>query len=123
MSKKSPLAAMEALKGISQKTQAPATKNTKKPAVKKNPGAVAGQAAADSARKKASSKKSKVIGFRTAKKDLDIIEDLAIKLKRHGLQYSEANAIRLALRLFKASDAQIEAIAQEIKDEDGRRKG
>ena len=112
MSKKS-LKALESLKAIEKVTSEPE---------KHKEVTVAGMEAAPTALKQDKAKKTKQVGMRLGGVDLEIVETLAIKLKQHGLQYSEANAVRLALRLCKASEADIRKVAEQIKEEDGRKR-
>lgn len=139
MAAKKTVAGMEALKAIkaldkpAQKIEAdpvPEKKRSEKlePVHKSAPESAKGKAsppaganAVARARAKEASLKMKTIGLRVAPKDLDIIQNLAHKLMQHGLQYSEANAIRVALRSFDASDNEVARIAEEIMQEDGRR--
>jgi len=81
---------------------------------------VGGREAAQKARKATRSKKKRTLTLRLSQDDTEIIDQLALKLKKKGLQYSDANAVRLALRCFDASDERIAEIADEIKSEDGR---
>jgi len=83
---------------------------------------IAGMDASEAALKQDEAKKTKQVGMRLGGKDLEIVEMLAIKLKKCGLQYSEANAVRLALRLFEGSDLDVQRIAAQIKEEDGRKR-
>ena len=109
--KKKTLAGLDALKAINESTN---KKTTNKP--------IAGQEAAQEALIETRTRKTKHVGMRLGGTDLDILEDLAHKLKKHGLQYSEANAVRLALRLFKGQEQDILKIVHEIKQEDGRKR-
>lgn len=139
MASKKPIAGMEAIRAIKALEKSSEEKSKPVSAEDSNPkntsplreergisgkaesSAPAGAKAVAKARAKEASLKMKTIGFRVAPKDLEIIQNLASKLMRHGLQYSEANAIRVAVRSFGASDSEIAAIAQQILQEDGRR--
>jgi len=112
MSKKKGLAGLDSLKAIGEAKANPTTKKKI---------TIAGKDSAEKALAQTQAKKQKPLALRLAIKDHERLESLALKLKQHGLQYSEANAVRLALRLFKGSDKDIAKIAEEIKAEDGRR--
>lgn len=110
---KKQLKALESLKAIEKVTAEPD---------KHKEVTVAGMEAAQTALRQDQTKKTKQVGMRLGGVDLEIVETLAIKLKQQGLQYSEANAVRLALRLFKGSNIDIAKIALQIKEEDGRKR-
>ena len=112
MSKKKGLAGLDALKAIGEV----------QPTSEKKPIPIAGLDASQKAMRETVTRKTRQVGMRLGGTDLDLLEDLAIKLKKHGLQYSEANAVRLALRLFKGKEQDIAQIAQQIKEEDGRKR-
>ena len=112
MSKKKGLAGLDSLKAIEEIQSNP--KKEKKVTI-------AGKDSAEKALAQTKSRKQNPLAIRLATKDHEILETLALRLKKHGLQYSEANAVRLALRLFKASDSEVSKIAEEIKGEDGRK--
>lgn len=116
MSKKNPIAALAALQQMKESPSAVAKKESSQPKP-----VVAGQEAASHAKKVAATKKNKLVALRLSERDLAITSKLALQLRDHGLQYSEANAVRLALRLFNGSSKEIAKIAKEIKDEDGRK--
>ena len=113
MSKKKGLAGLDSLKAIEKvKTDPEAKKKI----------TIAGKDSAEKALAQTKARKQKPLALRLATKDHEILETLAMKLKQHGLQYSEANAVRLALRLCKASEADIRKVAEQIKEEDGRKR-
>jgi hypothetical protein len=70
---------------------------------------------------KKSTRKKRMLGVNLSQNELDVTKKLALKLQKLGLQYSESNAVRVAIRLFDANDTQIAKIAAEIRAEDGRR--
>jgi len=112
MTKKKGLAGLDSLKKIGEVKADPQ---------KAKQITIAGKDSAEKALAQTKARKQNPLALRLATKDHEILETLAMKLKQHGLQYSEANAVRLALRLFKASESDISKIAEEIKGEDGRR--
>jgi hypothetical protein len=116
MSKKNPIAALAALQQMAEHPVSAEKKEKSRPKP-----VIAGQEAASHAKKVASTKKNKLVAVRLSDSDLAITSKLALQLRKHGLQYSEANAVRLSLRLFNGSAEQIAEIAEEIKAEDGRK--
>lgn len=111
MPSKKELAGLNALKAIKKTT----------PKKVSGKASIAGEKSVSKALKISSQKKSKTVAMRLGGDDLSVLESLAIKLKHEGLQYSEANAVRLAIRLFTGTDDDIKRIANDIKAEDGRR--
>jgi len=112
MANKKPLTGIGAIKAI------------KEPA--KNQTVIAGKDAAEKGLAQTKAVKRKPLALRLSQKDQDSMKDMARMLQDFGLPYSEANAVRLALRYFKASEAtiskaMISEIAEEVKSEDGRR--
>ena len=121
MAKNKTFAGLDSLPELPKKTDKPQVREQVSVPSKGGGGAVVGgREAAQKARKATRSKKKRTLTLRLSQDDTEIIDKLARKLKKKGLQYSDANAVRLALRCFDASDERITEIADEIKSEDGR---
>ena len=108
MAKNKGLAGLDSLKAIVDKPH------------KQNKVVIAGAESAKKASKATQSKKTKTLAIRLNESDRAITKDLALKFLDRGLQYSEANAVRAAIRNFKPTEKILDAIAEEIKSEDGR---
>jgi|GEM_PF-2250573 len=82
---------------------------------------VGGQESAQKAIMQTRARKKRTLTMRLSLDYTEIIDELARKLKKKGLQYSDANAVRLALLCFDASEERIEEVAEQIKSEDRRK--
>jgi hypothetical protein len=115
--KKKQFAGLEMIAGIPD-PKVSTTKSTDEPSVQPK---APGQAAVEQELQAQIKEKKKRITLQLSTEDADLLETLSMKLKRYGLPLSAGNGVRLAVRLFNASESEVERIANELLSEDKRR--